>query len=108
MELTVFWLQFAEDKLDDIYRYYRIKAGKRIAEKLVNGIVNKTARLGKHPKIGQVEISLSHRKIEYRYLVYKNYKIIYWINKSSNRVEIANVFDTRQNPNKINETDTTV
>ncbi|MGB0880876.1 MAG: type II toxin-antitoxin system RelE/ParE family toxin [Polaribacter sp.] len=105
MELKIFWLQFAEDKLDDIYRYYQIKTGKQIAKKLINGIVKTTVDLGKQPEIGQIEISLSHRKIEYRYLVYKNYKIVYWINKLSNRIEIANVFDTRQDPNKINETE---
>lgn len=105
MELKVFWLQLAEDKLNDIYIYYRIKAGKKTAKKIVNGIADKTVGLAKLPKMGQVEINLSHRKIVYRYLVYTNYKIIYWINSASSRVEIANVFDTRQDPNKINETE---
>jgi len=27
--------------------------------------------------------------------------IIYWINKDKNRIDIANVFDTRQNPLKM-------
>ncbi len=105
MELKVFWLQLAEDKLDDIYRYYKIKAGKRIAKKIVNGIVDTTVGLGKQPEIGQVEISLAHRKIEYRYLIYTNYKIVYWINVPSIRVEIANIFDTRQEPTKIYDTE---
>lgn len=103
MELRVFWLQFAEDKLQDIYLYYRIKAGKKTAEKIVNGIANKTVGLAQMPRMGQIENNLTHRKIEYRYLVYANYKIIYWINSASSRVEIANVFDTRQDPQKINE-----
>jgi len=104
MELTVFWLQFAEDKLNDIYNYYQFKAGKQTAKKIINGIVNTTVGLGKQPEMGQVETSLSHRKIKYRYLVYTNYKIVYWINFDFGRVEIAHVFDTRQDPNKINET----
>ena len=104
MELKVFWLQLAEDKLDDIYNYYKIKAGKKTAKKLVNGIVDQTIGLGKQPEIGQIEKTLAHRKIEYRYLVYTNYKIVYWVNLPSKRVEIANVFDTRQDPKKINET----
>jgi len=41
------------------------------------------------------------RNREYRYLVYKNYKIIYWINTAKNRIDIIDVFDTRQNPVKI-------
>lgn len=55
MELKVFWLQLAEDKLDDIYIYHRIKAGKRIAKKIINGIADTTIGLGKNPEIGQVE-----------------------------------------------------
>lgn len=63
MELKVFWLQFAEDKLDDIYGYHRTKAGKRIAQKIVNEILDTTVVLGKQPEIGQVEINLMHRKV---------------------------------------------
>ena len=31
----------------------------------------------------------------------QNYKIIYWINEEKNRIEIVDIFDTRQNPLKI-------
>ncbi|WP_445957606.1 type II toxin-antitoxin system RelE/ParE family toxin [Yeosuana sp.] len=104
MGLEVYWLQLAEDKLDDIYSYYKFKAGKRIAQKLINGIVDSTIDLENQPEIGQVELSLSNRKQEFRYLVFKNYKIVYWINFDFKRVEIANVFDSRQSPDKIQET----
>lgn len=103
MGLEVYWLQLAEDKLDDIYGYYKFKAGKRIAQKLINGIVDSTIDLENQPEIGQVESSLSNRKREFRYLVFKNYKVVYWINYDFKRVEIANVFDSRQNPDKIQE-----
>jgi plasmid stabilization system protein ParE len=33
MELEVYWLELAENKLEDIYNYYSIKANKRVAEK---------------------------------------------------------------------------
>ena len=39
MGLEVYWTQFAEDKLEDIFNYYKIKAGSKIAEHLVEGIV---------------------------------------------------------------------
>lgn len=42
MELEVYWLELAENKLEDIYGYYSIKASKRVAEKLINGIVDTT------------------------------------------------------------------
>lgn len=104
MELEVYWLQLAEDKLDDIYKYHKLKAGKQIAKKLVNGIVDITIDLEKQPKIGQVELSLAHRKQEFRYLIYKKYKIVYWVNSEDKRIEVVNVFDCRQDPNKIQET----
>lgn len=104
MKLDVYWLEFAESKLDDIYSYYSVKASERVAKKLINAIVDSTIGIEKHPKIGQIEISLKHRKQEFRYLVFKNYKIVYWVNYEFKRIEITNVFDTRQDPRKISET----
>ncbi|WP_009035606.1 type II toxin-antitoxin system RelE/ParE family toxin [Indibacter alkaliphilus] len=104
MALEVYWLELAENKLEDIYGYYSIRASKRVAEKLVNGIVDSTIKLKNQPEVGPIELSLEKRPQKFRYLIYKNYKIVYWINKEFNRVEIANVFDTRLNPDKINET----
>ncbi len=70
----------------------------------MNGIVNTTITLGENPQMGQAESLLSDRSEEFRYLVHKHYKVIYWINKESLRIEIANVFDCRQNPEKMQET----
>jgi plasmid stabilization system protein ParE len=103
MELVVFWSQLAESKLEDIYFYYKLKAGTQIAQKLVNGIVDTTIDLNLNPKIGQTETLLNNRSQNFRFLVYKNYKIIYWINTEFHRIEIATVFDCRQNPQKLNK-----
>ncbi|MBK8806769.1 MAG: type II toxin-antitoxin system RelE/ParE family toxin [Bacteroidales bacterium] len=103
MGLTVYWTHFAENKLDDIYTYYKEKSGTRIARKLVDEIVNKTLELEKNPLIGQKELLLSHRIQEFRYLVYKSYKIIYLVNIQKKRIEVFNLFDCRQNPIKIDE-----
>lgn len=104
MELEVFWSQFAEDQLMDIFQYYKLKAGAKTAKKIVNEIVDKTIDIDKNPKIGQVEELLKERIQEFRYLVSSNYKIIYYINLETQRIVIANVFDTRQNPEKLSET----
>lgn len=87
MELNLFWTDFAQKELEKIFEYYREKAGVRMAKKLVNGIYNETIKLKVQPKIGQEEELLKNRKQEFRYLVYKNYKIIYWINKKENRLK---------------------
>jgi len=101
MDLIVYWTHVAADKLDDIFNYYKLKASLNIAQNLVNGIVDLTIDLDKNPQIGQKELLLKDRLQEFRYLIYKNYKIIYWINENKQRIEIVNIFDCRQNPDKI-------
>ena len=104
MAIEIFWSQLAENKLQDIFDYYKVKAGVKTARKIVNQIVDRTIDLDKHPKIGVVEELLSDRIQDFRYLVAGNYKIIYYINEEKQRIIIANVFDTRQNPEKLQET----
>ncbi|MFY8188204.1 MAG: type II toxin-antitoxin system RelE/ParE family toxin [Flavobacterium sp.] len=103
MELEVYWLELAEHKLKNIYDYYASKSSTIAAEKLVDGILNTTLIIEKQAEIGQIENSLRTRKQKFRYLVYKNYKIIYWVNYDFKRIEIVNVFDTRQDPSNIIE-----
>ena len=103
MGLTVYWTQLAENKLEDIFNYYKTTANSQIARKLIHEIVSKTEGLEEHPRMGQKEGLLAGRSQDFRYLVCKNYKIIYWINEQENRVDIANVFDCRQSPDKIIE-----
>lgn len=103
MELEVYWLDRAVDRLHDIYSYYALKAGERVAGKLVEGIIDSTLRLKVQPEMGQIEEALADRAEGFRYLVFKNYKIVYRINMQHKRVEIALVFDTRQNPTKMRE-----
>lgn len=104
MELEIVWSQFAEDKLQDIFYYYKHKASLKIARKIITEIVDKTVNLNENPKIGQIEELLIQRPQEFRYLVTGNYKIIYYINLDAGRIFIANVFDARQNPEKIKDT----
>lgn len=103
MSLTVYWTRFAENKIEDIYEYYELNAGVSVALKLVNAIIDRTIGLEKNPYIGTKEKLLEKREQEFRYLVHKNYKIIYWVNLNKKRIDIANVFDTRRNPEKMNE-----
>ena len=98
MGLKIYWTEFSEKELYKIFEYYREKASYRIAKQIVDGIYNETQNLKKQAKIGQVEELLKDRNQEFRYLVFKNYKIIYWINTQENRIEINDIFDTRQNP----------
>lgn len=48
MELTVFWTEFAKDKLDEIFEYYKRKSKSvNVARKLVDSIIDQTIGLEK-------------------------------------------------------------
>jgi len=101
MELKIYWTDFSKNELQKIFSYYVENASLRVAKNLVLGIEKKTTILKTKPNIGQEEEFLKDRKQGFRYLVFKNYKIIYWINKVKNQIEISDVFDTRQDPIKL-------
>jgi len=101
MSLFVYWTRFAEKELDNIFSYYEEKTSLSRAKKLVNKIIDKTISIENTPFIGQKELTLKNYKEDFRYLVYKSYKIIYFVNSKKNRIEISDIFDTRQNPIKI-------
>ncbi|MGX1024348.1 type II toxin-antitoxin system RelE/ParE family toxin [Flavobacterium sp. CS20] len=101
MALEVYWTEFSERELENIFNYYKNKVNLNVAKTITDGIYNEALKLEHQPEMGQIEELLSKRNQDFRYLIYKNYKIIYWINYSKGKVEINDVFDTRQNPTKI-------
>ncbi|OOV18867.1 type II toxin-antitoxin system RelE/ParE family toxin [Flavobacterium sp. LM4] len=101
MGLVVYWTQFAEDKLNDIFEYYKFKAGIKVAQTLVNGIIDISLTLEFNAYGGQKEKLLSERIQDFRYMAFQNYKIIYWIDRDKQIVFVSTVFDTRQNPQKL-------
>lgn len=104
MMLVIIWSEFAEKQLDDIYDFYSKEVNSKIARKLIVEIINAPNKLLKSPLIGQREGLLAERTIEYRYLVFKNYKLIYSVDSTKGYIKIADVFDTRQNPPKLKRT----
>lgn len=104
MDFKIIWSNFSETQLDEIFEYYEKKASVRVASKIVTGIIEESEKLIKASFIGQEEELLKEREIKYRYLVFKNYKLIYSIDEKNGFIKIADVFDTRQNPQKIKRT----
>lgn len=104
MELKIYWTDFAKNELKSIFNYYRKEASLDVARKLVTGITKETLKLKDQPVIGQKEDLLNNHQKEIRYLIFKKYKIIYWINLEKNTIEILDIFDTRQNPINIKRT----
>jgi plasmid stabilization system protein ParE len=98
---VIIWSDFAEKELDLIFEYYKENASLSVAQRLLKGIISTPNRLLKNQLIGQTELQLIDLKNNYRYLVYKHYKIIYSLDNEKRLIKIADVFDTRQKPANI-------
>ena len=101
MKYKIVWSAFSENQIDDIFNYYTQKATYKVALDIVTQILLAPDILIDNPKIGQKEHTLQHRLFTYHYILSSNYKIIYSIDDNEMLIKIADIFDTRQNPNKI-------
>jgi plasmid stabilization system protein ParE len=99
----IHWTDFAINQLKDMFDYHLIKASPNIAQRLVQKIIDSTIILENNPQSGPKEDLLKDRPQEFRFIIVKNYKIIYWIDYEFNIINISVVFDTRQNPKKISK-----
>lgn len=98
----VFWSDFAKKMLKEIHSYLNEKSNNKIADKIVNEIIKATKQLNNFPDSGSEEETLKRLNQKHRYIVKGNYKVIYRPIKEG--LLITDVFDTRQNPIKINKT----
>ncbi len=98
--MKVIWSEFASETLKDIYDYYKEVASESVAQRIKENIFKATRQLTNHPELGQIEETLLQLQEVHRYLVNNNYKIVY--KKVKEGVLITDVFDTRQDPIKIN------
>ncbi len=104
MKFAIVWSDYAETQLDKIYEYYLKNASSRVANKLLQKIIAEPNKIIENPYISQIEDLLHDRENTYRYLICKNYKIIFSVDETKSFIQIADVFDTRQNPQKIKRT----
>jgi len=98
--MRIIWSNFASESLKEIYLYHKEVASESIAKRLKTNIFNTTRQLIKHPLSGQIDETLATLEQGHRYLVKGNYKIIY--RKIKEGILITDIFDTRQDPIKIN------
>ena len=94
----IVWTAKAVQQLDDIFDYISDESFTG-AEKVRDEILDCVDQLKKFPYSGQEEELLKKLKQGHRYLVQGNYKIIYRATDSF--IFINSVFDTRQNPDKL-------
>ncbi len=98
--MKIIWSDFSSGILFDIFTYYKENTSMTVARKIKSNIFKSTKQLIKHPDPGQIEENLEHLGQVHRYLVEGNYKIVYRQVKEG--ILITDIFDTRQDPVKIN------
>jgi plasmid stabilization system protein ParE len=104
MELKLNWTEYSRKELRKIFLYYKSSSNLKMAKNKVEEISKEVLILEKFPFIGQKEELLADRKEEFRYFLYENHKIIYYVDLEKNLVEIVDIFDCRQEPLKIKRT----
>lgn len=99
--MKIIWTDFAIENLKEIFDYFSENASKKIAKNIKKQIFASTKQLIKNPESGQIEFYLEKLKKNHRYVLSGNYKIIY--NTENEQIVTHDVFDVRQNPNKMND-----
>ena len=99
--MKIVWTNFAIRNLKDIFDYYAIEVNKKLAHKIRKKILKSSKQLLKNPNSGQIEPNLTILNKNHRYVISGHYKLIYRI--VGNEIIINDVFDTRQNPTKMND-----
>lgn len=101
--MKIVWTDFAIENLKSIFYYYATKANRKVAHKIRKQILDSTKQIIKNPESGQLEFYLENLNLKHRYILIKNYKIIY--RTINNQIVISDIFDVRQNPIKMNDED---
>lgn len=98
--MKIVWSEFASGMLKGTYLYHKKFAGIRIAKSLKSNIFRSLTQLKEYPDSGQIEPTLEVLKEGHRYVVSGHIKVVY--KKVREGILITDIFDTRQDPVKIN------
>ena len=100
MKSKIIWSKKSKTSLIEIKEYFTENASPRIANRLVKEIINKAQLLLETPFAGQKDPFLEFKNQDFRYLIFKNYKLVYRV-ENQDLIKIYEVFDCRQDPEKI-------
>ncbi|CAN5145600.1 type II toxin-antitoxin system RelE/ParE family toxin [soil metagenome] len=98
MTYSVIWTAYASVQLTIVYDF-AAQLSESFADRLLDDIDARVQQLLKFPFSGGIEDSFSAFSNEYRYVVCGYCKVIYRVEDTA--VVIINVFDTRQDPQKM-------
>ena len=94
----------ARRDLGRVYVYGVKEFGIRAAEKMMHQIDYCALLLSLNPKLGKVEPILVGHRYEYRSLVvHPHFKLIYYMNKTEDRIVITDLWDVRREPLTLKE-----
>lgn len=100
--VKVRWSTRANNTRISILKYGKEEFGLERANKLNDNIEKAVARLESFPRMGNIEPLLCDLDKEYRsWVVHKHYKIIYVIYEAQDEIYIVDLWDTRQEPDKL-------
>ena len=99
--MKLYWTEFSKKELKTIFNFYKDKVNIVTSKKIIENIVDSVEVLVIYPEIGMIDPKLSNNPSKIRFIISTNYKILYKINNDKNKIEILDIFDIRQNPNKI-------
>lgn len=97
--MKVVWTKFALNALFEVFTYYKTNVSLTIAINIKNNILSSVRQLQNYPLSCAKEELLEDIGEGHRSLIRGNYKVIYKI--VNKQVFITDVFDSRQNPEKI-------
>ena len=101
--MVIQWNRRARQELRDIYSYHLSVAGKQVAQHIQNKIIDVVSSLANQPHMGHVMDKIEGLDERFRSLVInKHYKVIYFIDNCM--IVIFSIWDTRQNPVKLEST----
>lgn len=100
--MTLQWHRQAEDELINAVGFCAKNFGKEVASDFLGNVDRQIYLLSAFPQMGKVEPILEGRHREYRSLVmHELFKLVYYINEKKQRIVIADLWDTRREPNKL-------
>jgi plasmid stabilization system protein ParE len=96
MAKEVIWLKRASDKLKNIFDYLLSNWNSETTENFIEKVNQKVSLLQYFPNIGL----RSQKKPDLRRIILSQQNILIYRQKG-NKIIIVNIFDTRQNPDKM-------
>ena len=100
MNGKIVWSKRAEKAYGQIIDYVADEFGTTRAKRYAADVYKVISQLPENPKMGQIEPLLEGSRYEFRRLVIGHLtKIIY--REAEERIEIADVWDTRKNPEEL-------